>query len=166
MLYSLHRGCLDLRCPYQHTASKKISRVLAKHFRTGYIPMNKNQPPLRPLKDNLGLKIPGVGYTAYRVIAVWYMLGIPTEAQKSRARNTRHNFALDNQAVSSGGTHKGDGILHEIQRYTQSVNDKRYTDRLVKHAIEIQLRPNNFRLSASCISLILYIYQPTKCTSM
>jgi hypothetical protein len=50
MLYSLHRGCLDLRCPYQHTASKKISRVLSKHFRTGYIPMNKNSHPSSPLK--------------------------------------------------------------------------------------------------------------------
>jgi hypothetical protein len=39
----------------------KISRLLAKHnIKTIHIPQTKNMHMLRPVKDELGLKVPGV----------------------------------------------------------------------------------------------------------
>jgi hypothetical protein len=47
--------------PYQQAITNKISRLLAKHnIRTIHIPKKKNIHMLRPVKDDLGLKVPGV----------------------------------------------------------------------------------------------------------
>jgi hypothetical protein len=47
--------------PYQHATSNKISRVLGKYnMKTIHVPMKKTISTVRPLKDNLGLKNPGV----------------------------------------------------------------------------------------------------------
>jgi hypothetical protein len=47
--------------PYQQAITNKISRLLAKHnIRTIHIPIKKNIHMLRPVKDDLGLKVRGV----------------------------------------------------------------------------------------------------------
>jgi hypothetical protein len=43
---------------YQHFTCNKLSRLLAKHnIKNIHIPMKKNDRTLRPIKDDLGLKI-------------------------------------------------------------------------------------------------------------
>jgi hypothetical protein len=47
--------------PYQHAIANQISRVLAKYnIRTILVPRKKNIYMLRPVKDDLGPKVPGV----------------------------------------------------------------------------------------------------------
>jgi hypothetical protein len=51
--------------PYHKTITNKISRLLAKYnIKTIHIPQTKNMHMLRPVKDDLGLKVPGV----YRIL--------------------------------------------------------------------------------------------------
>jgi hypothetical protein len=47
--------------PYQRSVSNKISRLLNKYnIKTGNIPARKNMHLLRPVKDNLGLRVAGI----------------------------------------------------------------------------------------------------------
>jgi hypothetical protein len=52
-------GTAMLSC--QQAITNKISRILAKYnIRNTYIPQTKNIHMLRPAKDDMGLKIPGI----------------------------------------------------------------------------------------------------------
>jgi hypothetical protein len=47
--------------PYQQTVSNKISRLLTKYnIKTVHVSRKRNRQLLRTVKDDLGLKIPGV----------------------------------------------------------------------------------------------------------
>jgi hypothetical protein len=51
----------SIAIPYQKAITNKISRLLAEYnIKTVHIPRKKNTHMLRPVKDDLGIKVPGV----------------------------------------------------------------------------------------------------------
>jgi hypothetical protein len=139
--------------PYQQTVSNRISRLLAKHhIKTVHIPKKKNIHMRRSVKDDLGLKVPGV----YRIPCE---CGKVYVGQTGRSIDTsckeymRHirlvqpeNSAVAEQSVNTG---------HQIDFSNITILDRTsgYMDRIVKEAIPMRLnkeifnRDNGFNLS-------------------
>jgi hypothetical protein len=100
--------------------TNKISRLVAKYnIKTVHIPQKKNIHMLRPVKDDLGLKVPGV----YR---------IPCECGKRCKEHIRH-VRLKHPVKSAVAEHNFN-TGHRIDFSSTSMLDKTtgYMDRLVK----------------------------------
>jgi hypothetical protein len=129
--------------PYQQATSNRISRLLAKHnMKTVHMPARNTINTLRSVKDNLGLRTPGV-------------YCIPCECGKVHIGQTDRNIGirceehvrhlcLGQPERSAVAEHVLDtGHTMEFNNTHRLVKTKGYIDRLVKEAIEIKLHPNN-----------------------
>jgi hypothetical protein len=85
--------------PYQQTITNKISRLLAKHnIRTIHIPKKKNIHMLRPIKDDLGLKVLGI----YRIPCECGKVYVGQTGRSVEARckeHMRHITLVENMCI-------------------------------------------------------------------
>jgi hypothetical protein len=130
--------------PYQKAITNKISRLLAKYnIKTVHIPRKKNIHMLRPVKDDLGLKVPGM----YRIPCECGKVYVGQTGRSIEARCKAHMRHVclkqpDKSAVAEHNFNTG----HRTDFSSTSVLDKTtgYMDCIVKEATEIQLNTGNF----------------------
>jgi hypothetical protein len=131
------------RLPYQGATSQKVSRLLAKYnIQTVHIPA-KNIHLLRPVKDKLGLKAAGI----YRILCECGKVYVGQTGQTIEARPKEHRRHVHlNQPEKSAVAEHSITTSHRINfdGTTKLGMATKYTDCLVKEAIEIWLHPGNF----------------------
>jgi hypothetical protein len=130
--------------PYQQAIINKINTLLAKYnIKTIHVQRKKNIRMFRPVKDDLGLKDPGLYRIPCECGEVYVgQTGRSTEARcKEHVRHIRleqpEEFAVAKHRINSG---------HRIAFSCTSVLDKAagYMGGLVKEATEIRLNFSNF----------------------
>ncbi|KAJ4447063.1 hypothetical protein ANN_09052 [Periplaneta americana] len=130
--------------PFYGPISGKISRMLRKHgIKTIHKPPTKIQNLLRPVKDDLGLRTPGV----YRIPCECGKCYIGQTGRTIMERCKEHQRSIrlyypDKSAVAQHSLETG----HKIDFSATTILDKTsgYWDLVIKEAIEIQLDGNNF----------------------
>jgi hypothetical protein len=137
--------------PYQQTIPNKISRLLAKYnIKTIHVPRNKNIHMLRPLKDDLGLKVPDM----YRIPCECSEVYVGRTGSSTEARCKEHlrHIHLEQPKKSAMAEHCMNSG-HHIDFNSSSVLDKAAgsMDCLVKEATEIRLNFNNFNRDSGFI---------------
>jgi hypothetical protein len=121
-----------------------ISRLLAKYnIKTIHIPRKKNIHMLRPVKDDLVLKVPGV----YRILCECCGVYVGQTGRSIEARCKEHlrHIRLEQLEKSAMAEHSIN-TGHHIEFSSTSILDKAagYMDCLIKEAVEIRLNFNNF----------------------
>jgi hypothetical protein len=135
--------------PFHHTISNKTNTLLKKHsIRTIHIPTRKTAQMLKPAKDGLELKVPGV----HRISCAENICR--TERQKFW-HEVQHPRCIclhqpEKSAVAEHRISRDDCI--DFSGISILDRKKRYVDRLVKEAIEIHLNKNNFNTGGGFIS--------------
>jgi hypothetical protein len=117
--------------------------MLSRHnIKSVGLPLRKISSFLRPLKDDLGLKTPGV----YSIPCECGQVYIGQTGRSIDTRIKEHHWHIrlahpDKSAVAEHGISRG----HRIQLQDTMIlsTRSRYMDRLTKEAIEIELHPNN-----------------------
>ncbi|KAJ4432364.1 hypothetical protein ANN_20983 [Periplaneta americana] len=130
--------------PFYGPISGKIGRLLRKHgLKTIHKPPTKIQNLLRPVKDDLGLRTPGV----YRIPCECGKCYIGQTGRTIMERCKEHQRSIrlyypDKSAVAQHSLETG----HKIDFGATTILDKTsgYWDLVIKEAIEIQLDGNNF----------------------
>ncbi|KAJ4429872.1 hypothetical protein ANN_22076 [Periplaneta americana] len=130
--------------PFYGPISGKISRMLRKHgIKTIHKPPTMIQNLLRPVKDDLGLRTPGV----YRIPCECGKCYIGQTGRTIMERCKEHQRSIrlyypDKSAVAQHSLETG----HKIDFSATTILDKTsgYWDLVIKEAIEIQLDGNNF----------------------
>jgi hypothetical protein len=124
--------------------SNKISRLLTKYnIRTVHVPKKKNRQLLRTVKDNLGLKIPGVYHIPCECGKVY--IGQTGRSIEARCKEHMRHIWL-NQPEKSAVVEHSINTGHQIDFNSISVLDRasEYMDHLIKEAIQIRLNHKNF----------------------
>jgi hypothetical protein len=121
--------------PYQQAITTKISRILTKYnIKTIHVPRKKNIHMLRPVKDDLGLKVPVV----YRIPCECGEIYVGQTGGSIEARCKEHlrHIRLEQPEKSAVAEHSIN-TGHRIDFSSTSVLDKAagYMDRLMKEAI-------------------------------
>ncbi|KAJ4446315.1 hypothetical protein ANN_13010 [Periplaneta americana] len=128
--------------PFYGPISGKIGRLLRKHgIKTIHKPPTKIQNLLRPVKDDLGLRTPGV-YEIPCECGKCY-IGQTGRTIMERCKEHQHSIRLyysDKSAVAQHSLESG----HKIDFGTFLNKTSGYWDFVIKEAIEIQLDGNNF----------------------
>jgi hypothetical protein len=125
--------------PFVGTVFSRISRVLARHnMKSVVLPHMKLSSLLRPVKDHLGLRTPG----AYRIPDECGRVYIEHWILDIRLKQHQRHIRLehpDKSAVAEHSINQG----YRIQFHNASIiaTKTRYMDRIVREAIEIELRP-------------------------
>jgi hypothetical protein len=129
--------------PFVNTTFNRISRMLSRHnIKSVGLPPRKIANFLRPVKDDLGLKTPGV----YSIPCECGQVYIEQTGCSIDTRIKEHHQHIrlahpDKSAVAEHSISRG----HRIQlQNTKILSTKsRYMDQLIKEAIEIELNLNN-----------------------
>jgi hypothetical protein len=130
--------------PYQQAVCNRISRLLAKcNIKAIHVPRKKNIHRLRPVKDDLGLKVLGVYRILYECGEVY--VGQTGRSIEARSKEHLRHVRLEQPEKSAMADHST-STGHRIDFSSTSALDKTagYMDRLVKEATEIRLNFNNF----------------------
>jgi hypothetical protein len=128
--------------PFVNTTFNRISRMLFRHIKSVGLPQRKIASFLRPFKDDLRLKTPGVYSIPCECGQVYIgqtSCSIDTRIKKHHWHNRLahpHKSAVAEHSITQG---------HRIQlQYTKILFTKSiYMDPLIKKAIELELYPNN-----------------------
>jgi hypothetical protein len=139
--------------PFVGTVFNRISRVLARHnIKSVGLPHMKLSSLLRPVKDHLGLRTPGV-YRIHCECGRVYT-GQTGRSVDIRLKEHQRHIRLqhpDKSAIAEHGIDPG----HCIQFHNSSIlaMKTRYMDHIVREAIEIELHPYNInREGGFCLS--------------
>jgi hypothetical protein len=124
--------------PFVGTVFNRISRVLARHnVRSVGLPRMELSSLLRPVKDHLGLRTPGI----YRIPCECGRVYIGQTGRsvdirlKEHQRHTRLEH-LDKSAIAEHGINQGHRI--QIHNFSILATITRYMDRIVMEAFEIE----------------------------
>jgi hypothetical protein len=128
--------------PLVHTTFNHISRVLPKHnIKTVGLPPRKLSSFLRPVKDHLALKTPGV-YSIPCECEKMY-IGQTGRSIETRVKEHQRHIRLAHPEKSAVAEHSIN-LGHRIELPNTGILEKsRYMDRIISDAIEIELHPNN-----------------------
>jgi hypothetical protein len=131
------------RLPYQGAASHKVSRLLAKYnIQTVLIPA-KNIHLLRLAKDKLGLRTAGIYHIPCECRKVY--VGQTRWTIEARLKEQRRHVRLKQPERSAVAEHSLTTYHHiDFDGASKLGTATRYMDHLVREAIEIRLRPDNF----------------------
>jgi hypothetical protein len=138
---------------YVGTIFNRISRVLSRHnIKSVGLPPRRICSFLRPVKDKLGLRTPGV----YRIPSECGMvyIGQTGRSVDTRLKEHQRHVRLEHPEKSAVAEHSVD-LGHRILFHCTSIlaTKSRYMDRIVREAIEIELHPNNMnREMGFCLS--------------
>ena len=130
--------------PFYGNVSNKIARILRKrHIRTVHLPPKKIKQLLRPVKDEQGLKTPGV----YEIPCECEQVYIGQTGRTVSERISEHERELrmqyfDKSAVAQHALENNHHIGFDETRLIDRTRN--YWDRIRREAIEIKLQPNNF----------------------
>ncbi|XP_033606939.1 uncharacterized protein LOC117282232 [Cryptotermes secundus] len=151
--------------PYVGTIFNQISRVLSWHIRSVGLPPTKVSSFLRPVKESLGLRTPGV----YRIPCKCGKVYIGQTGCSIDTRLKDHQWHIrledpDKSAVAGHSINMG----HHIQFQNTSIlaTKIRYMGRFIRETIEIELHPDSmnregwFCLSKSWKPLISSLKNP------
>jgi hypothetical protein len=130
--------------PFFGTVFNRISRVLTQYnIKSVGLPHMKLSSLLRPVKDLLGLRTPGV----YRIPCECGRVYIEQTGRSVdiRLKELQRHITLEHPDESAIAEHSIDQ-RHRIQFHNSSIlaSKTRYMDRIVNEAIEIELNPYNF----------------------
>jgi hypothetical protein len=146
--------------PFVGPTFNQINRVLARHnIKSVGLPQQKLSSLLRPVKDNLELKTPGVYKIPCECGKVY--IGQTGRSIGTRLKEHQRNIRLEYPDKSAVADHSINQE-HRIQFNNTSIlsTQTRYMDRIIREAIEIELHPyninreNGFYLSKSWKPLI------------
>jgi hypothetical protein len=139
--------------PYVGTIFNLISRVLARHnIKSMGLPPRKLSGFLRPVKDDLGLRTPGVYSIPCECGQVY--IGQTGHSVNTRVKEHQRHIRLEHPGKSSVAE-QSINLGHHIQLQNTTIlsTKPRYWDRIIREAIEIQLHPNNMnREDGFCLS--------------
>jgi hypothetical protein len=129
--------------PYLHTTYNRLSQLLSRHnIKSVALPPKKISSFLRLVKENVGLKTPGV----YSVPCECGLVYIRQTGRSIEIRIKEHQWnirllQLDKSALAEQGfNHNHKTLLQDVEiLYTKSG----YLDRLIMEAIEVDLHPYN-----------------------
>jgi hypothetical protein len=131
----------------------RISRVLARHnIKSIGLSLRKISSFLRPAKDDLGLRTPGV-YSIRCKCGQVYIVQTGRSVDTKLNEHQRHIRLEhpDKSAVAEHSINLGHHI--QLQNTTILSTKPRYKDRIIREAIEIELHPNNMiREDGFCLS--------------
>jgi hypothetical protein len=139
--------------PFVGTIINHISRKLAQHdIKSVGLPHMKLSSLLRPVKDYLGLRTPGVYRIPCECGRVY--IGQTGPSMDIRLKAHQRHIRLEHPGKSAIAEHSiAQG--HRIQFHNSSIlaTKTRYMDRTVRDAIEIELHPYNIsREGGFCLS--------------
>jgi hypothetical protein len=128
--------------PYQQAITNKICRLLAKHIKTIRVP-RKNMHMLRPVKDDLDLKVSGVYRIPCECGEVY--VGQTGRSIEARCKERQRHIRLERPEKSAVAEHSINTGRRIDSSGTYILDTAAgYRNRLVKEAIEIRLNFNNF----------------------
>jgi hypothetical protein len=129
--------------PFVGTIFNSISRVLARHnIKSVGLPHMKLSSLLCPVKDHLGLMTPRVYRISFECSRVY--IGQTGHSMDIRLKEHQRHIRLEHPDKSALAEHSIDQG-HCIQFHSSSIlaTKTRYTDRIVREAIEIEVHPYN-----------------------
>jgi hypothetical protein len=131
----------------------RISRVLSRHnIKSVGLPPKKTSSFLRPVKDNLGLRTPGVYKIPCECGKVY--IGQTGHSMDTRLKEHQRHIRLEHPDKPAVSEHSVD-FGHRIQLHNTSIlaTKTQYMDRIIREAIEIELHPNNMNREVGfCLS--------------
>jgi hypothetical protein len=121
----------------------RISRVLAQHdIKSVGLPPRKISSFLRPVKDDLGLRTPGVYSTPCECGQVY--IGQTGRSVDTRLKELQRHIRLEHPDKSAVAEHSINlGHTIQLQNTTILSTKPRYMDRIIREGTEIELHPNN-----------------------
>jgi hypothetical protein len=134
--------------PFVGTVFNRISRVLARHnIRSVALPHMKLSSPLRPVKDHLGLRTPGVYRIPCECGRVY--IGQTGRSVDIRLKGHQRHIRLEHPDKSAVAEHSIDHG-HCIQSHNSSIlaTKTRYMGRIVRETIVIQLHSYSINRAA------------------
>jgi hypothetical protein len=152
--------------PYIGTLFNRISRVLSRHnIKSVRLLPKKISGFLRRIKDNLGLRTPGVYRIPCECCKVY--IGQTGRSVETRLKEHQRRIRLEYPDKSAVAEHSVD-LGHPIQFHNTSIlaTETQHMDRIVREAIETELHSNNmkrevgFCLSKSWKPLIFSLKKP------
>jgi hypothetical protein len=130
---------------FSNSASHNISRLLAKlNTRAVHILAKKSSHMLRPVKDDLGLKVSGVVYNIACKCGKVY-IGQTGRSIETRCKEHAQHLCSHQVEKSATAEHSTDsGHQNKFQETKVIAKTSGHMDQLVKEVAEIRLHTNNF----------------------
>jgi hypothetical protein len=128
---------------YVGTTFNRISRLLSRHnIKSVGLPPKKIPGFLRPVKDDLGLKTPGVYSMPCECGQVY--IGQTGRSIETRVKKHQRHIRLQHPYESAVAEHSIN-LDHRIQLQNTTIlsTKSRYMDRMISGANKIELKPNN-----------------------
>ncbi|PNF41399.1 hypothetical protein B7P43_G14428 [Cryptotermes secundus] len=129
--------------PFVGTIFNRISRVLSRHnIKSVGLPPKKISNFLRPVKDHLGLRTPGIYRIPCECGKVY--IGQTGRSVDTRLKEHQRHIRLEHPDKSAVAEHSID-LDHRIEFHKTAIitSKSRYLDRIILEAVEIELHPNN-----------------------